>query len=162
LIIRFDGPYFFFQPGRRPGSDAHQAKGSPLGVRIMSANDRPLLIEAHQRLSSPIPVARCYAMDVEIRNRDNVAGAIALAVLLRDTTQPRKEPLYLGERPIESMQPGQFVVKTKPVGETLRFAIPERRDFRKFDEITVMLLPDIEHALLGPKIAIEQFRLYPR
>jgi hypothetical protein len=162
LIIRFDGPYFFFQPGRRPGSDAHQAKGSPLGVRIMSANDRPLLIEAHQKLSSPIPVARCREMDVEIRNRDNVPGAIALAVLLRDSSQPLKEPLYLGERQIESMQPGKFVVKTKPVDETLRFTIPERRDFRKFDEITVMLLPDIEHALLGPKIAIEQFRLYPR
>jgi hypothetical protein len=162
LIIRFDGPYFYFQPGRRPGSDAHQAKGSPLGVRIMSANDRPLLIEAHQKLSSPIPVGRCSKIDVEIRNRDNVPGAIALAVLLRDSAQPRKEPLYLGERPIEGMEPGQFVVKTKPVGETLRFAIPERRDFRKFDEITVMLLPDVEHALLGPKIAIEQFRLYPR
>jgi hypothetical protein len=162
LVIRFDGPYFYFQPGRRPGLDAHQAKGSPLNVKIMSANSRPLLIEAHQRLSSPIPIARCKEMDVEIRNRDNVPGAIYLAVLLHDSTQPRKEPVYLGERPIESTQPGQFINKTRPVYETLRFAIPERSDIRKFDEITVMLLPDIEHALMGPKIAIEQFRLHPR
>jgi hypothetical protein len=33
---------------------------------------------------------------------------------------------------------------------------------RKFDEITVMLLPDFEHSTIGPKIAIEQFELFPR
>ncbi len=163
LVIRFDGPYLYFQPGHRPESDGHQAHGSPLSVKIESANSRPLIIEAHQTLSTPIPLARCREIDVEIRNRDNEPGAIALAVLLKDSSAPRKSSsLYLGQRPIESTQPDRFAVKTSPVYETLRFEVPTHADIRKFDEITVMVLPDPERSFVGPKIAIEQFQIDPR
>ena len=161
LVIRFDGPYFFFQPGRRPGSTAHQAQGSPLAVNIESTNSLPLSIEAHQSLVSPIFIKRCREMEIEIRNRDNQPGTIALAVLLSDSTTPRKS-LYLGQEPLQSTQPGHFSIKTLPVYETIRFAIPADADIRKFDQITVMLLPDIEHALVAPRIAITQFELFSR
>jgi hypothetical protein len=48
------------------------------------------------------------------------------------------------------------------VFETLRFSVPAGARIGKFDEITVMLVPDIEHALVAPKIAIQQFQLLPR
>lgn len=162
LIIRFDGPYFYFQAGRRPDSASHQAQGTPLGVHIEAANSIPLSIEARQTLSTAIPIARCGEMEVDIQNRDNQPGTIAMAVLLRDSTKPRKPALYLGQQPIESTQPMHFTFKSAPVFETLRFAVPAHASFRAFDEITVMLLPDENHALVGPKIAIREFQLFPR
>jgi hypothetical protein len=162
LIIRFDGPYFYFQAGQRPGSEAHQAKGSPLSVKIESTNNRPLTIEAHQKLSTPIPLSRCREIEVEIRNRDNFPGEVSLAVLLRDSTASRRSAFFLGEQPIESTQRNRFTLKTTAVYETLRFPMPAHGDISKFDEITVLLLPDLEHSLVGPKIGIEQFELFPR
>jgi hypothetical protein len=162
LIIRFDGPYFYFQAGRRPDSASHQAQGTPLAVHIEASNSIPLSIEARQTLSTAIPIARCREMAVDIQNRDNQPGLIAMAVLLRDSSNPRKQGLYLGEQPIESTQPMQFTFKSAPVFETLRFAVPAHASLRAFDEITVMLLPDVNHALVGPKIAIRDFQLMPR
>jgi hypothetical protein len=49
-----------------------------------------------------------------------------------------------------------------PASETLYFAVPESTKIRKFNEINVMLLSDVEHALIAPKIAIRQFKLFPR
>jgi hypothetical protein len=162
LIIRFDGPYFYFQAGRRPDSASHQAKGTPLAVHIEATNSIPLSIEARQTLSTPIPVARCREMEVDIENRDNQPGAVAMAVLLRNSAESRKPALYLGQRPIESTQPLHFTFKSAPVFETLRFDVPAHAGIRTFDEITVMLLPDVNHELVGPRIAIREFQLMPR
>jgi hypothetical protein len=101
-------------------------------------------------------------MEVNIESRDNQPGAIGLAVLLRDSTKPRKPALYLGTHPIESTQPMHFKFKSIPVFETLRFEVPAHGSIRTFDEITVMLLPDVDHELVGPKIAIREFQLIPR
>jgi hypothetical protein len=162
LIIRFDGPYFYFQAGRRPDSTSHQAQGTPLGVHIEATNTMPLSIEARQTLSTAIPTVCCREMEVNIENRDNQPGAIAMAVLLRDSSKPRQPAVYLGQQPIESTQPMHFTFKTAPVFETLRFEVPVHPSLRRFDEITVMLLPDVNHALVGPKIAIREFQLIPR
>jgi hypothetical protein len=162
LIIRFDGPYFYFQAGQRPDSTSHQAQGTPLAAHIEATNSIPLSIEARQTLSTAIPIARCRAMEVNIENRDNQPGAVAMAVLLRDSTKPRQPAVYLGQQPIESTQPMHFTFKTAPVFETLRFEVPVHPSLRRFDEITVMLLPDVNHALVGPKIAIREFQLIPR
>jgi hypothetical protein len=162
LIIRFDGPYFYFQAGRRPDSASHQARGTPLAVHIEATNSIPLSIEARQTLSTSIPVARCREMEVNIQNRDNQPGAVALAVLLRDSTNQRKPGLYLGQQSIESTLPMHFSFKSAPAFETLRFEVPAHSSLRRFDEITVMLLPDVNHALVGPKIAIREFQLFPR
>jgi hypothetical protein len=45
---------------------------------------------------------------------------------------------------------------------SLSYSVPENSPIRKFDEITVMVLPDIEHEFVAPKIAVEQFQLFPR
>ena len=163
LIIRFDGPYWYFQPpNHRPGRTAHQAHGTPLAVNIETSNSLPLVMEAHQRLVGPVRISRCGEIDVEIENRDNLRGALSLALLLSDSALPDKPTLYLGGKQIETSMPGFFSYKSAPVFETVRFAIPATASIRKFDEITVILLPDIEHAMVGPKIAISQFELLPR
>jgi hypothetical protein len=40
--------------------------------------------------------------------------------------------------------------------------VPPNASLRKFNEITVMFLPDFEHTFVAPKIAIVQFDLLPR
>jgi hypothetical protein len=163
LTIPFDGAYWYFQPPDKfPGSTAHQAHGTPLGSDIESNNFIPLVMDAHQTLGETIPITRCREIQVDIENRDNTAGFIAMAVLLTDATSPQKPTLYLGQQPIVSTEPAHFSSKSVPVLETLRFSVAKDSRMRRFNEITVMLLPDIEHTLVGPKIAIRQFQLFPR
>jgi hypothetical protein len=163
LVIRFDAPYWYFQrPNKRPGPRAYQTHGSPLGGDIQANNFFPLIMEAHQNLGSSIRVARCREIDVTILNRDNRRGILNLAVLLSDTTSPAKPPLYLGQQPVVTSEPENFTVKRAPVNEVLRFPIPTPAKIGKFDEITIMFLPDGENFQLGSKIAVQDFQLLPR
>jgi hypothetical protein len=163
VIIHFNGVYWFLQPPNKvPGATAHQANGTPLSVGIKSINSVPLVMDAHQFLSAPIRTGLCREIAVEIENRDNRMGLISLGVLLTDGTAAKKQTIYLGEQQILSTQPEHFSFKTEPIFETLRFSIPADAKIRKFDEITVMVLPDIEHAFEAPKIAVQQFQLFPR
>lgn len=169
LIIRFDGSYWYLQPpDKRPGPTAHQAHGTPLVADIRSINDLPLVMDAHQPLGSSIPIARCREIEVEIENDDKRLGSMAMAVLLTDTSTPGNPELYLGQQPIPPAQPDQNptnlmpVMKPTPIIDTLRFSVPSTAKIRKFNEITVMVLPDTLHALVGPRIAVRQFQLLPR
>jgi hypothetical protein len=162
LIIRFDGPYFYFQPpNKRPGLAALQAHGTPLGHDFQSSNFMPLVMEAHQSLGTPIPIARCREIQVGILNSDSHPGAINIAVLLSQAGAPSNQ-LYLGQQPVVTSQPGNLAIKSDPAEETLRFAIPASATLRSFDRITVMFLPDFANSDTGPKIAIQQFQLIPR
>jgi hypothetical protein len=162
LIIHFTGPYWYFQPpDKRPGAAAIQAKGTPLEHDIASNNFIPLTMEAHQTLGQSIPLARCREIQVGILNSDNEPGAVNLAVLLSDSASPANQ-LYLGQQPVPITQPANFSEKSRPLAETLHFAIPETVKIRRFDEITVMFLPEAAHYDRGPKIAVEEFQLVPR
>jgi hypothetical protein len=113
-------------------------------------------------LGAPIPLARCRAIDLSILNRDNRRGIVNIALLLTDSSTPRREQLYLGQQPVVSSLPDHFTFKSSPAPEILRFSVPANADIRKFDEITVMFLPDASNYDIGPKVAIEQFALQPR
>jgi hypothetical protein len=163
LIIKFDGPYWYFQPPHKtPASNAFQAHGTPLAHDIQSNNFIPLTMEAHQTLGSAIPLARCREIQLGILNDDNRPGAINIAVLLTDSSSPAKPQVYLGQQPIASSQPDHFSVKTSPAGETLHFPVPAGAKIRKFDAITVMFFPDDVNYDQGPKVAIQEFQLVPR
>lgn len=163
LIIPFNGQYWYMQPPNKiPGAAAHHAHGTPLRDEIESINSTPLVMDAHQSLGTAIPIARCREIQVEIENRDNIIGVVALAVLLTDGASPKEPTLYLGQQLIVSTEPEHFLFKSGSVFETLHFSVPASAKMRNFDEITVMMLPDVEHALVGPKIAIKQFQLFPR
>lgn len=163
LIIHFDGPYWYFQyPNQHPGPHAHQAHGIPTALDIRANNALPLTMEADQTLTTPIPLARCREIQLEIQNRDNHPGAISIAMILTDSSAPGKPSLSLGEQPVITSEPGHFNIKSAPVTETLRFAVPAHARIRKFNEITVLFLPEMEHVDLGMKIAIDNFALLPR
>jgi hypothetical protein len=163
VIIHFTGTYWYLQPpNKRPGTTAHHANGTPFNVDIRSINSLQLVMDAHQFLSAPIRTDRCREITVEIENRDNRAGVVSLGVLLADGISAKKPTVYLGQQQILSTQPGHFFIKTEPLLETLHFTFPANATAKKFDEITVLFLPDIEHAFEAPKIAVKQFRLFPR
>jgi len=166
LIIRFDGPYFYFQPPHKgPSLAALQVRGTPLIHDFQSNNFMPLVMEAHQTLGSAIPLARCREIQVGILNSDNRPGPINLAVLLSHSSAPSNQ-LYLGQQPVLSSQPDHFAFKPTAVAETLRFAIPvsgsASAKLRSFNQITVMFLPDEANYDQGSKVAIQQFQLIPR
>jgi hypothetical protein len=162
LIIKFDGTYWYFQPpNNRPSPRAFQVRGTPLTHDFQTNNFVRLIMDAHQTLGSSIPLNRCREIQVDILNHDNRPGAINLAVLLSESTSPANQ-LYLGQQLVLSSLPGSFTQKSSPVSETLKFSIPAPAKIRKFDEITVMFLPDEANYDTGSKVAIEQFQLIPR
>jgi hypothetical protein len=163
VVIPFDGPYWYFQvPHRSPGRNAHIVHGDPTGANIRSTSLLPLIMEAHQSLGSSIDLASCRELEVDIRNGDNIPGNILLGVTLTDSRRPGKPSMLLGERAVTSSQLGHFTVKAAPVDEALRYAIPLLRPIGKFDEITVDYVPAPDRAIIGAKIAIQQFVLVPR
>jgi hypothetical protein len=163
LVIRFDGPYWYFRPPRKsPGSRAHVVRGTPLGVNIHSTDFVPLLMEARQSLGAAIPLTCCREIQMTIENHDNIPGRIAIGVLLTDSTSIGKPTLYLDQQPVISTDPDHFSVKSSPVQEVLRFPVPNHPRIDQFDEMTVIFFPDTERAKAAAKIAIQQFELLPR
>jgi hypothetical protein len=163
LVIPFNGAYWYFQPpSDKPGPHAHITHGSPLAVDIHSTTYIPLTMEAHQTLARPLRLGCCGAIEVEVENRDNRPGPLALALLLTDTASAGKPSLYLGQQPILSSDPSRFAVKSAPVHETLRFAIPAHSSLKKFDELTLVVMSDPLRLDMGARIAIAQFELQPR
>lgn len=164
LIIRFDGPYLYFQsPHKAPTPAALQVRGTPLLHDFQSNNFMPLVMEAHQALGSVIPLARCREIQVAILNGDNRPGVINLAVLLAHSSAPSNQ-LYLGQQPVPSSQPDRFGFKATAAPEILRFPIPTSASakLRGFDRITVLFLPDQANYDKGSKVAVQQFQLMPR
>jgi hypothetical protein len=163
LVIRFDGPYWYFRPPREsPGARAHVVHGTPTGVNIRSTDFVPLLMEARQTLGAPIPLTCCREIHLAIQNHDNIPGRIAIGILLTDSTSIGKPTFYLGQQPVMSTEPNRFAVKSSPVEEVLRFPIPSHPKIDRFDEMTVIFFPDTERAKAAAKIAIQEFELLPR
>ena len=185
LIVPFNGSYRYFQtPGEWIAGRAHSAHSSPLAVDIHSADWGPLFEEAHQPLTVPIDLACCRAIQVDVRNADNRRGGIVLGLVLSDSKKNSPRPagqqdpfmrgpvasiqsstahsLALTPQPVLTSFPAAFTMKSLPVSETLTFVIPFQPRLRRFDEISVVFLPEPQRAALGAKIAIQQFALIPR
>jgi hypothetical protein len=163
LLLRFTGAYWYFQsPDTQPGPRAFETHGTPLAANIHANNRLPLLMEAHQNLSAPIRVSSCREVDVTVESRDANSGLLAMAVLLRDSSNPQKPELYLGQQPVLSSEPYHLNSKSAPEEEELHFFFPARTNIRAFDQITVMFFPETGALLTAPQIAIDQFSLMPR
>jgi hypothetical protein len=161
--IRFTGAYWYFQaPAEEPGPHAHQAHGNPLDVSIHTVNSRPLLMQAHQKLAAPIRLSTVREMNITVLNRDNQPGLLSIGVLLTDSASPGRPALDLGVQPLVSSQPDHFQVKSVSVPETLRFTVPSPSRSRRFDGITILILPDENRMEMGAKVAIDHFDLVPR
>jgi hypothetical protein len=108
-------------------------------------------MQAHQYLRSPIRIARCRELRVDVENRETEPGSVAIAVWLKNSTAPGAPAVYLGEQPI-----------TTAGSEDIIFAVPAASKVRSFDEISVMMLPEAGHQRVGPRVAIRQFEFVPR
>jgi hypothetical protein len=163
LVIYFQGPYWYFE-ARRPGRglQPHIAHGNPTSVNIRTNDGLPLVMEVHQRLSSPISIASCREIEVSILDADQRHGRISLGIILSNSDVAGKPSLYLGSDPISSSSADDSTLPSSGRQEVLSFPIPVEGKVHGFNEITGLFLPGTERETLGSKIAIEQFELFPR
>jgi hypothetical protein len=158
-IIPFDGPYWYFKSaGDSPGPNARTTRGDPLKVNVRSTDRGPLLMEAHQHLSDPMDLSCCREMQIVFKN-DVSLGALAVGLSLTDSQRKLSQTLgikYVASSPADP-RPGN----TSPVEETLIFPFPKRGIIKRFDAITVILLPDAKHLTAGRKVAVERFVIIP-
>jgi len=161
-IIPFDGPYWYFKtPGESPGLEARITHGDPLKVNVRSTNRVPLLMEAHQNLAVPIDLACCREIQVVFKN-DTSLGASDVGLLLTDSHAKGKPSQSLGIKYVPMNSIDQPSGDLSPVEETVSFPIPATGKIRKFDRMTVVLVPDAQHATAGRKVAVERFVMIPK
>ncbi|HLJ78162.1 MAG TPA: hypothetical protein VKT75_12150 [Acidobacteriaceae bacterium] len=158
--IPFDGPYWYFEPpDLAPDALAHVAHGRPTdaGVNLTSADGGPLRMQALEHLEKPIDLACCAELDVAVRDADAQAGGISLGVVLTDTAAHGEPTVVLGFQPVASSGAS---LRT-PQDETVRFSLERARGLRRFDQITVVILPS-QQFWRGARVAIEGFTLEPK
>lgn len=178
LEIPFDGQYWYFKwPDRRPRPNARVVRGSSTKTQVSSSTRTPLLMEAHQRLTDPMDLGCCSAINLVVENADRLSGAISLELWVRklpdpkllpkrrsDFPQPEDAPRYLGTAVIPSSalpigdRPN---ASGKTVEETVNFPIPPGMSGTVFDEISVVVKTAPERARMGAKVAIKKFVLEP-
>lgn len=163
LVIPFDGVYWFFKtPDLQPPRTSRQAHASPETVEIRSTDRRPLSIEAHDHLGQLIDVTCCSRIQIAIRNADRYPETVSLELILVNTSLPSRPSQSLGRMMVRSTRPWSLYEKQSPISETLNFAIPQSRSFRRFDEMKIVFRLDRARADAGAKIAIDHFVLVPR
>lgn len=165
LIIHFAGPYWYFHaPHTGPGPRAHQARGDPLSQPIVASDSIPLVMEARQNLAAEIPLSRCREIDLALDYR-NEGASISVALLLADSAGHGRGQVYLGQQQVVGEWAGAATANGSDAAtaqKVLRFDLPARARIRGFDQILVMFLTDPQYSLVGPRIAIRDFRLLPR
>ncbi len=168
LVIPFDGLYWYFKaPNHDPGLRPHVVRGKATQANIHSTDRRPIMMEAHQSLGTPIERSCCREIQVAITNADTSPGRISLGVSLVNLTLPNSSPIKgkaetLGLQVIQSSEPQRFSIERAPVEEVMTFPIPVDGKFLQFDQIKVLFLPAPERSLGAPRVAIRSFRLVPR
>lgn len=115
---------------------------------------------AHQQLSDSIDLDCCREMQIVFRN-DISFGAFAVGISLTDSHSQGKLSQNLGVKYVGPSSADHPPGNTSAVEETLIFPFPKPGTFKKFDAITVILLPDAEHLTAGRKVAVERFVMIP-
>jgi hypothetical protein len=162
LVIPFHGSYWYFRdPAKRPGSEAHIMHGLPTEVAIHSTDLHRLIMEAHQDLDRPIELTCCREIDLKILNADNIPGDISISLVLIDSTVRDSASQTLGSHNVKSSEPPIFSLSRPHGEETLRFIIPAQVRIKRFDELSVVLQPSRERSLGSVKISVREFRLLP-
>lgn len=164
MEIPFDGPYWYFEdPENEPGPAAHVARGLPTDEAInpFSAGGGPLRMEAVEKLSQPIDYDCCANLDVSLTDVDTESGPIHLGVLLTDTSTAKQPAVLLGFETVAGSERLVPEARGAQLNATVRFTLPRSQRMRRFNEITVMVLPTLD-LTRGSKVAIEGFTLQPK
>jgi hypothetical protein len=162
-VIQFDGAYWYFKdPDTRPAANAHVIQGDPIKRHVRSTDDEPLMMEAHQPLGHELAMSCCRSLRVDVKNADNVPGAIAMEVLLRDTKSPKNgRAVSLGTVVLATSTVSPMPLQRPPVDDTVTFRLPRGARGATFNEITVRIKPSRERSLAGAQVAIRDFALQP-
>lgn len=162
-LIPFDGAYWYFkQPDTRPAAGARVMRGDPVKRRIYSTDQQPLVMEAHQPLGQEIAMNCCRSLRVDVKNADNVPGAIAVEVLVRDTqTAKTTLPISLGTKVLASSTVSPMPLKRAPVDDKVVFQLPRAARGKTFNEITVRIKPEASRSMAGAQVGIKDFVLQP-
>ncbi len=167
VIIPFDGQYWYFrEPDTRPKEDAPIVRADPTKRTIRSTDTRALIMEAHQRLTDPLPLSCCRTLRVTLRNAETSPSPITIEVFLSDSTprppitlRPAQPNLIsLGSRTVASSQ--QFHPDPSP-DESLNFSLPVHTQGRHFDQITVSIRRNAQRSGTGAHVSIQSFELIP-
>jgi hypothetical protein len=159
LKIKFNGVYWFFRwPNRRLPSNADAMFGTPDQIGFHSTDSTPLVMEAHQLLENHIDLGCCGRIDVNVRSADGFPGAIAVELLLSDSSAPLMRPVSMGQAKIVELE--SFQHKSHDV--TLNFGIPESPSISTFNQITFRFYPNVNRRTVSPKVAIRDLTLIPR
>lgn len=165
IQIPFDGPYWYFEPpDDSPGDNAHVARGLPTerGVNLTSADGGPLRMEAIQHLAQPIRLSCCSEIDVAVDDAEAQRGLTSLGIVLTDTSSADAPTLLLGFLPTAATPASSASIPpSRETEETVRFPIPASHALRRFNQITVIVLPTLDR-WRGSKIAVEGFTLQPK
>ncbi|HEX4155675.1 MAG TPA: hypothetical protein VHY48_08690 [Acidobacteriaceae bacterium] len=154
-MIPFDGQYWYFkQPANRPGPNPHVVQGDPTKTRIASTDSLPIVMEAHQRLRTPMEAHCCRALELNVVNADAVPGSITMEVQLRGE---HGYVASLGDKVLASSLVSPMPLHRAPVHEMLVFQLPRGAKERAFDEITVKVKPERSRSLAAPEVAIQSF-----
>jgi hypothetical protein len=163
FVIPFNGVYWFFKkPNVRPPRSSHEAHGSPEALDIVSTDQRPLSMEAHQNFGALIDVESCSRIQIAIRNADPYRGTVSLELILINTTIPGKPSQSLGEVMVQSARPRQGHGERAVAREVLNFDVPSTSSLRRFDEVMIVFKMESGRAESGAKIGIDRFVLVPR
>jgi hypothetical protein len=160
-VIPFNGPYWYFKvQGDSPGANAYVRRGDPLKARVRSTDSGTLLMEAHQQLSDSIDLACCREMRIVFRN-DVSLGAFAVGIVLTDSHPAGRMSENLGVKYVASSATDRGPVEASAAEQTLTFPFPKPGLIRRFDAITVVLLPDPRYLTAGRRVAVERFVMIP-
>ncbi len=154
LDITFSGEYWMFLPRyRRPPPKSLVERGNPSKLSF-STNGGPMIMEAHQPLSTFVDPASCDKIQVVVLGPD-MRRPLALELFLVDT-----ETLD----PLASERLGRRFVRNVPsvdTRDTLVFPCPAAPRLKRFNEIKMVLWQP------GPmnksvKVEIERMTIVPR
>jgi hypothetical protein len=158
-MIPFDGTYWYFKS--RPTPNAHVVQGDPIKNHITSTDMLPISMEAHQPLGREMALNCCRSLQLNVVNADAVPGRITLEVLLRDKDGKTVTTTSLGSKVLASSTVSPMPLHRAPVQETLLFRIPAGAKSKRFDEITVRIVPERSRSLAGPSVSVQSFMLLP-
>jgi hypothetical protein len=155
----FFGAYWFFKaPDRSLPPSSVILYGTPDEDSFRTADNSPLLTEAHQNLGRMIDLACCESIRMTIRNADRYAGTVAVELLLINTALPRHPRISLGRVSVQS-RPWS---PERQMKEVLVFRIPAQAVLSPFDEIAARFHLGRVREARSARISIERFTLVPK
>lgn len=161
FTIPFGGEYWMYRRltfNNRPPPNSLAQRGSPADLSFRTVDRWPLEMEAHQKLVQSIDLACCAVVQLEIRNADSAAEAIALELVAIDETGTEQS---LGLARVNS-RPDAGKDPVTPVSETLDFAVPSGLTIGMVDEFKVIFLRTRAVSFKSARIALDRFLLVPR